>query len=313
MFDFLSSVKFALILLVIIIAASFLGTLIEGIYQSWWFILILATFSLNLLLCTLGKIRVKKAKLGFLITHGAILVILAGSMISAVWGVRGGLQLSKGETKGAFLTEKGGKDLGFKVRLDDFSVEWYRQDKYKLTVYVNDKKLQKVYRVKANKEYEIVGTPYSFSVVNYIPDFFMEQKGIVKSKSEQPNNPAVLVRINKGVAQEERWVFANHPHITASWDENIEFFYDSQALVKEYRSLVTIIDRGREVLTRDIKVNSPLKYRGYTFYQNSYDAKKLSWTLLEVSSDPGVTPVFLGFILLNLGIVISFHRKIRIK
>lgn len=46
-------------------------------------------------------------------------------------------------------------------------------------------------------------------------------------------------------------------------------YYDN-GMVKEYRSTLTILEDQKEVLTTDIIVNSPLEYRGITFYQSSY-------------------------------------------
>jgi cytochrome c biogenesis protein len=46
-------------------------------------------------------------------------------------------------------------------------------------------------------------------------------------------------------------------------------FYDTGA-PKEYRSDLTIIDKGQEVLKQSIRVNDPLTYQGVTFYQASY-------------------------------------------
>lgn len=45
--------------------------------------------------------------------------------------------------------------------------------------------------------------------------------------------------------------------------------YDN-GMPKNYRSLVTILDQGKPVLQRALEVNRPLKYRGVTFYQASY-------------------------------------------
>ncbi len=46
-------------------------------------------------------------------------------------------------------------------------------------------------------------------------------------------------------------------------------FYDN-GMPKTYRSLVTILENGKEMLQREIVVNKPLKYKGVTFYQSSY-------------------------------------------
>ena len=50
-------------------------------------------------------------------------------------------------------------------------------------------------------------------------------------------------------------------------------FYDvpgNQRFVKEYTSILTILESGKEVLKQTVRVNHPLHYRGLTFYQSSY-------------------------------------------
>jgi cytochrome c biogenesis protein len=46
-------------------------------------------------------------------------------------------------------------------------------------------------------------------------------------------------------------------------------FYDN-GMPKVYRSSLTVLEDGQEVLSRDIEVNNPLTYKGITFYQSSY-------------------------------------------
>lgn len=47
-------------------------------------------------------------------------------------------------------------------------------------------------------------------------------------------------------------------------------FYDEKRMPKDYHSTLTVLEDGREVLTRKIEVNDPLIYRGIYFYQSSY-------------------------------------------
>lgn len=47
-------------------------------------------------------------------------------------------------------------------------------------------------------------------------------------------------------------------------------FYGNSDMPKDYRSHLTVIDGGREVRRKWIEVNSPLRYKGITFYQSSY-------------------------------------------
>ncbi len=47
-------------------------------------------------------------------------------------------------------------------------------------------------------------------------------------------------------------------------------YYGQSDMPKAYRSLLTVIDHGKPVLTKWVEVNHPLKYHGVTFYQSSY-------------------------------------------
>jgi len=47
-------------------------------------------------------------------------------------------------------------------------------------------------------------------------------------------------------------------------------FYGKSDMPKEYRSWLTILKDGKEVLRKAIAVNDPLSYEGITFYQSSY-------------------------------------------
>ncbi len=65
-------------------------------------------------------------------------------------------------------------------------------------------------------------------------------------------------------------------------------FYDTGA-PNEFKSNVTLIENGAEVLTTDILVNHPLRYRGISLYQSNYGtaaAKSMSITM--TSRDSGL-------------------------
>jgi cytochrome c biogenesis protein len=52
-------------------------------------------------------------------------------------------------------------------------------------------------------------------------------------------------------------------------------FYDlpgKQRYVKEYTSILTVLENGKEILKSTVQVNHPLHYKGLTFYQSSYGA-----------------------------------------
>ena len=47
-------------------------------------------------------------------------------------------------------------------------------------------------------------------------------------------------------------------------------FYEKTRMPKDYKSTLTVIEDGKEVLTKIIEVNDPLIYKGIFFYQSSY-------------------------------------------
>ncbi|TKB11338.1 cytochrome c biogenesis protein ResB [Desulforhopalus sp. IMCC35007] len=51
-------------------------------------------------------------------------------------------------------------------------------------------------------------------------------------------------------------------------DFNIDYYKDGTP--KEYKSDLTIVEDGKEVVKKNITVNAPLTYKGITFYQSSY-------------------------------------------
>ncbi|MFH1154305.1 MAG: cytochrome c biogenesis protein ResB [Pseudomonadota bacterium] len=60
-------------------------------------------------------------------------------------------------------------------------------------------------------------------------------------------------------------------------------FYDTGA-PEEFRSNLTLIENGKEVLTTDIRVNSPLRYKGINLYQSSYGTDSASDVVLTITS-----------------------------
>ncbi|MFH1577929.1 MAG: cytochrome c biogenesis protein ResB, partial [Candidatus Omnitrophota bacterium] len=92
-------------------------------------------------------------------------------------------------------------------------------------------------------------------------------------------------------------------------DKNIRLSYQWLGRIKDFKSRLRVIEDEEVILTKTIEVNHPLKFRGYTFYQSSYDPEQLNWTGLQVVKDPGVALVYLGFILLNIGIILVFYTK----
>ncbi|MEK7813239.1 MAG: cytochrome c biogenesis protein ResB, partial [Candidatus Desantisbacteria bacterium] len=53
-------------------------------------------------------------------------------------------------------------------------------------------------------------------------------------------------------------------------------YYPNSSMPKDYKSTVTIIKHGKNILTKTIEVNHPLVYKGIWIYQSSYGKTKSS-------------------------------------
>ncbi len=335
----ISSVQSAIVLIILIIFASIIGTFIPqglkpaeyiqryglqisnlfsilgftDIYHVWWFILLLSLLSLNLVFCSFNRIKFRKKSVGLIITHLSILLVLSGAIISAVWGVRGVITLYEGEAKGFFADKDKIQDLGFKVRLDKFTLERDTPDYHQITVYIKDKDIKKDFKAKQGINYPIEGANYSFQILRYLPDFYLDQNKLAQTRTEMPNNPAVLVKISGNQEEKSKWLFSNFPAFSHGPADNIELTYKWAGSIKSFKSEITVIDGDKEVLSKTVEVNSPLQYKRYVFYQSSYNPEELNWTGLQVVKDPGVIFVYAGFVLLNIGIILIFYSKQGLK
>ena len=312
--EFLGSMRLALWLLCLIIAISFAGAVAPEdiqpvIFYSWWFLAVLGAFALNLAVCLFFRLLSRHTRLGSKICHASILLILAGALLSFYAGQRGRLELTRGEESTAFVGERGSVPLGFAVRLDDFSVEWYAPQYFKLGVAVADGKLKKKFDAVPGREYALGG--YSFVIKGYYPDFALDEQNRPVNLSDKALNPALLLLLRTPAGDERRWVFARHPDISMSGDDQVRIVLLQKPMVKEFRSRLRFSD-GKRIFSGDATVNGPVSFGGYTFYQSGYDEEKPDWTSLEVVRDPGVPLVFTGFVLLNLGIIMIYAGKRRV-
>lgn len=58
--------------------------------------------------------------------------------------------------------------------------------------------------------------------------------------------------------------------------ERIENRFDIESdrgNISDYITVLTVIDQGEEIMTRPIEVNKPLRYKGFSFYQSSFDSR----------------------------------------
>jgi cytochrome c biogenesis protein ResB len=315
------ALTFALILS--IAAVSVFGTLIEQkrslevVYHSPLFILLLAAFGVNLTSCTLLRLRLQLRSLGFLATHIGVLLILVGAVIGGAYGIRGMMQLATDEVSNHFITDRQTlKELPFSIRLNRFSVEYYKFSKYHnfgdLLAFDDDGYLIAEVPAEIGRESLIIG--HSIKILDFVPDFVIDQTGEVATRSQLPENPALRVSIRAGDKTTARWLFSNFPgmehHFAGEEVLPFHLLFKFQERIKSYKSDVSVLNStGSELLRQTIEVNAPLSYGGYVFYQMDYDEAHYNWSLMQAVRDPGVPVVYAGFCLLTFGIFFILYAK----
>ena len=127
-FNFLSSLKLAVIVILGLAYVLAMGTIYESlygtpvakekVYGTIWFSLLLFTLGINVLCAALSRFPWKKHHIGFVVTHAGIIVILIGSFITQKWGVDGTMALAEGETGDRVVTT----DPLFQVAIPDLGI-----------------------------------------------------------------------------------------------------------------------------------------------------------------------------------------------
>ena len=335
----LRSVRLAIVLMALIAVACIVGTIIKQepydaatvvgkygrrlgslvgllglnqLYHTGWFISLLGLFALSTVACALSRFRLSTRSIGFTAVHLSIVFIVAGAMVKGVVGIEGVVAIEEGHTVDGFEADGGKVPLGFRLRLDDFIVQRYENaagGDVLLVHFKGEEKAQSI-PIEVGKVAKLGKDGLSLEVLQRLPHF-MKDGDRVYSASDRPVNPAVQVRVLSPTGESTRWLFAKFPDFHGHDAKNNDFvlrYVQRPAPVKAYESRVAVLDEQDNVLQEaTVLVNSPFKAGRYTLYQLSYDPNTERSSTLEVVHDPGVPLVFIGFVLMPLGMVFVFY------
>jgi len=137
----IASLKLAVILLVVLLVGLSAGTIIESqtsvavaqrtVYYAWWFLALEALFVVNVVASIVVHFPWGKERLGFLLTHTGLVVILAGAATTYFVGLDANLGLWEGQSGDqASVTTRDQQPshdvtLPFTVKLIDFQIDYY--------------------------------------------------------------------------------------------------------------------------------------------------------------------------------------------
>jgi cytochrome c biogenesis protein ResB len=190
-FGVLGSLRFALVVVLLIAAACVAGTLIpQGdqaerflarhpaaqhrmdvfaamglthVFFSWWFVTLLCVLGVSLLVCTGRRFQALKRAagpkrlrvLGSLFTHVSLLLVLAGGVIRAVWGETGYIEFREGGTVTQFVGARGPAVLPFAVHLVKFELQLYDESLGRLMVAWPEKNLTNDFAAVVGASYDV--------------------------------------------------------------------------------------------------------------------------------------------------------------
>ena len=263
LWQFFASVKLALVTLFLIAVTSIIGTLIPqkeaadfyiskygaktaqfftildipDMYNSWWFLALLFLLSFNLIICSIDRFpNVWKQVVadGLAVPEDRVRKMsgqVSWKSRSAVAEVRS--DLSERLKQKGFKTQ--GKENDGSTLLFAQKGNWTRTGVY------------------------IVHTSILVIFIGAIIGTLGGFKGSVMVPETQEASKVFLFN-NKGVEELDFTVRCNN--------FRIEFY--ANGMPKEYTSSLTVLEQGKEILTKVIEVNDPLTYKGITFYQSSY-------------------------------------------
>lgn len=105
-FRFFSSLKLAVISILMLASVLTAGTIVESlfgmrgahvlVYGTWWFMGVLALLGTNVTCAALSRYPWKKHQTGFVVTHLGIIILLVGSLLTQRWGTDGNLPVQEG-------------------------------------------------------------------------------------------------------------------------------------------------------------------------------------------------------------------------
>jgi hypothetical protein len=172
-------------------------------------------------------------------------------------------------------------------------------------------------QLKRDTAYTIHGNDKSaYSIIYLYPDAAFLISGPA-TRNEKQENPVARLEVSREEWDEPNDAFI-FPHQGngngqflipgTNYTLALESIKDQET--KFWRSDLSILDKnGERLKTQSIKVNEPLLYKGYRFYQTDYDPNNPNYSGIGISYTPGLSVIYFGFIILVIGIFLLFYVR----
>ncbi len=320
--DILFSIKMTIVLLVILAVGAAVATFIENdygsstarvlIYYSTWYIATLFLAAVNLS-GVMWRYRMWRHPPRFLF-HTAFLIIGLGAAITHYYGFEGILHIKEGRSEDRMLS----MEPYLQIKIVTPKGVWYQEFSQELSAIGDNYFHYTVFFGDDRKKVDLEYKSYRYAKKGRAEMGLLEMKVCYEKSCKDIT--LVGKRGAKGFAKNIRFgdisvelefgsKVVKLPFSIFLKDFELQRYPGSMA-PSSYSSFVRVED-GKKSFDYHIYMNHTLDYRGYKFFQSSYD-KDESGTILSVNDDPGKIPTYIGYILLTLGLIWNlFDRKSR--
>ncbi|MFP6581503.1 MAG: cytochrome c biogenesis protein ResB [Candidatus Hydrogenedentota bacterium] len=305
--------------------------------------ILMVVFSINLLCGGLIRIRKGKGTIGILISHIGIVVMLISCALTFHFADRGHMRLFETQASNEFSSyvdwtiEIGKPGVGaeqFIIDDDDFSdLEGDKSRTFYNDAIPFDIKLHSFSR----NAFVSPVRPMISDNLKIVDEFFIDP--MKPEKQAEQNMPAIYIEVIDSNTDEtveailwgmsrnaltvnvdgepwlidltrERW---NVPFLV-TLDEFIHEKYAGTQMAKSYESYITKTENGEEETIR-IWMNHPLRYKGYTFFQESWGPPNAApgeplYSQFAVVRNPGDQGPLYACIIISIGLLLHFILKL---
>ena len=254
--------------------------------------------------------RGRWTRLGVYVVHFSVVLLLIGGLIGSIFGFDGFVNIAEGESVRAIQLRSSSEklQLDFEIRCDDFNVDFYdtgapKEFRSSLTVLKQGKAvMQKDIIVNDPLRYE--GISFFQSSYGNLPpnevilNFTSTTSGMIYSKRAVINTPVVI--------PEDLGTF-----VLQRYTRQADF--RGHNIGEAFVGVLTPLNGSALEITLPLKFPSFDKMRKGTVFIAVADFVPRYYTGLQVSRDPGVWVVYSGFVLMIIGIYITFfmsHQQI---
>jgi len=249
-------------------------------------------------------------RLGVYIAHLSLVIILAGGMIGSIFGFKGIVTIMEGQTVDTILLRKNGQTvpypLGYQVRCDDFDISYYDTS--------GPEKLVSEY----TSTLSIVEGGETIRQEKVRVNHPMAHQGIKFYQTSYGEEPQILVQVTErdGGTPQEFWLRRGKRVTIPGSEATIQLLqYHSQ--VHSFGEGVQLVLFPRDEPPQRIWLFKERpdfdQKRGGVFVLRVKDILLTEFTVLQVSREPGVWLVWIGCLLLIVGIFMAFfvaHRRL---